>query len=53
MINEQKHFINSQKVSIDKLQNTELEIRQRYEYDMSILKKNNDDLSEKCQKMER
>lgn len=41
MINEQKKFINNQKYTIDKLQNTELEIRQRYEYDISILKKNN------------
>lgn len=41
MINEQKQFINEQKRVIDKLQNTELEIRQRYEYELSMLKKSN------------
>lgn len=39
-MNEQKQFIHNQKFTIDKLQNTELEIRQRYDYDISILKKN-------------
>lgn len=44
MINEQKQFINSQKVAIDKLHNNQLQIKQRYEYDMSMMKKNNQDL---------
>jgi hypothetical protein len=41
MINEQKQFINNQRFTIDELQNTELEIRQKYDYDISVLKKNN------------
>jgi hypothetical protein len=41
MINEQKQFINNQRFTIDKLQNTELEIRQKYDYDISMLKKHN------------
>lgn len=39
MINDQKQFINNQKFTIDKLQNSELEIRQRSDYDISMLKK--------------
>lgn len=53
MINEQKNYINDQKRIIDKLTNTELEIRQRYDYEVSMLKKGNQDMEQKIQQMER
>lgn len=53
MINEQKAYINDQKRMIDKLTNTELEIRQRYDYEVSMLKKGNQDMQLQIQKMER
>lgn len=53
MINQQKQYINNQKFVIDKLQNTQLEIRQRYDYQISMEKKNRQELAEKYQGMER
>lgn len=53
MINEQKNYINDQKRIIDKLTNTGLETKQRYDYEVSMLKKGNQDMELQIQKMDR
>lgn len=53
IINDQKHYINEQKFTIDKMRNTELEMKQRYDYEFSNLRTDNEDLLKRAERLQR
>lgn len=53
IINEQKTYINDLNFNVNKLKNNELEIRQKYDYEISHLRSENEELSRKVDRLQR